>query len=90
MREVTLTSKGQFTLPIYIRRHFGLDQGDTLLCTMEHDCIILKPAKGTSGEVKKVLAAIHVDDTEPEPVAEAEEPAHTIVDEVDKDDVTLL
>lgn len=46
MQNITLTSKGQITLPAYVRRHFGLEQGDQLVCTLEGSVIQLLPPRG--------------------------------------------
>jgi antitoxin PrlF len=46
-REVvsTITSKGQITLPVEIRRHLGLDTGDKLAFVVDEDGTVrVKPA----------------------------------------------
>lgn len=84
MQKVTLTSKGQLTLPIYIRRHFGLAAGDQLLCTIEGGYIRM----AVEGQNAEAMAANA--ETEPERVDPREEALHTHAIVNDDEDVTLL
>ena len=53
----TLTSRGQMTLPIAIRKAMQLRAGDKLNCFInEDDQIVLVPAKGTIEDVKGMFA----------------------------------
>ena len=40
----TVTSKGQITIPLQVRQHLHLNQGDTVTFVLEDDHAILKPA----------------------------------------------
>ena len=83
MQKVTLTSKGQLTLPIYIRRHFGLEAGDQLLCTIENGYIRMA-VDGKQLEAMPVAL-------EPEPaVGTGDNSARHRAMIVDDEDVTLL
>lgn len=46
MKEVsaTITSKGQITIPIEVRKRLHLSQGDAVTFVLEDDYAILKPA----------------------------------------------
>lgn len=52
----TLTSKGQTTIPVGIRRHFKLNDGDKLQFFVEGDHIVMIPAKGSVTDLKGILA----------------------------------
>ena len=56
MNIATLTSKGQLTLPLEIRRALGLQKSDRVQISVENGEAILKPLKGTildhAGSVK--------------------------------------
>lgn len=41
----TLTSKGQLTLPVEVRRALGLKQGDQLVVVLEGQTVTLRPAR---------------------------------------------
>ncbi len=43
MQKVTLSKKGQISLPAALRRRFGLKQGDRLGIEEKGDTIVLKP-----------------------------------------------
>ena len=43
-KEATLTSKGQITLPVDIRRALRLEQGDKVVFTTEGDTVTLRRA----------------------------------------------
>lgn len=51
----TLTSKGQTTIPVEIRRHFGLNDGDKLQFFVEGDHIVMVPAKGSVTDLKGII-----------------------------------
>jgi len=42
---VKLRQKGQITLPVEVRRRFGLDTDDELVLTVRDDEIVLKPLR---------------------------------------------
>lgn len=48
----TLTSKGQFTIPVDLRRKLELHAGDRLNCFVEDDRLIVVPAKGSIKNLK--------------------------------------
>ena len=48
----TLTSKGQFTIPIDLRRELELHAGDRLNCFVDGDKLIVVPAKGSLKNLK--------------------------------------
>jgi AbrB family looped-hinge helix DNA binding protein len=44
MRQVaTMTSKGQITIPVEVRKRLGLDQGDRVEFTLEDGAAVLRP-----------------------------------------------
>jgi AbrB family looped-hinge helix DNA binding protein len=45
MSSVTLSSKGQVTLPSEIRNHLGLHAGDQLLAEERDGTVVLRPVK---------------------------------------------
>jgi len=48
----TLTSKGQFTIPVDLRRELELHAGDRLSCFVEDDRLIIVPAKSSLKNLK--------------------------------------
>jgi len=40
----TVTSKGQVTLPVSVRRRLGIEAGDQLAFTVEDDHLVARPA----------------------------------------------
>ncbi|MFT6861990.1 MAG: antitoxin PrlF [Akkermansiaceae bacterium] len=48
----TLTSKGQFTIPVDLRRELELHAGDRLNCFVEDDRLIIVPAKSSIKNLK--------------------------------------
>ena len=53
----TLTSKGQFTIPVRLRRELELHAGDRLDCFIENDRLIIVPAKGSIKNLKGCVPA---------------------------------
>lgn len=53
----TLTSKGQFTIPVKLRRELELHAGDRLDCFIEDDRLIIVPAKGSIKNLKGCVSA---------------------------------
>jgi len=51
----TITSKGQMTIPVGIRKHFGLNSGDKLQFVIEDDHIVMVPAKGSVRSLKGMI-----------------------------------
>ena len=51
----TLTSKGQTTIPVGIRKHFGLNSGDKLQFVVQDDHIVMVPAKGSVRSLKGMI-----------------------------------
>lgn len=51
----TLTSKGQATIPVGIRRHFGLNSGDKLQYVIQDDHIVMVPARGSVRALKGLI-----------------------------------
>jgi len=45
MMEVRVTRARQITIPAEIARRFGIEQGDTLLVTVEGDRIVILPKR---------------------------------------------
>lgn len=41
----TLTSKGQVTLPIKVRKHLGLDAGDSVIFEFVGDLLVIRKAR---------------------------------------------
>ncbi|NET71463.1 MAG: AbrB/MazE/SpoVT family DNA-binding domain-containing protein [Sphaerospermopsis sp. SIO1G2] len=62
----TLTSKGQFTIPVKLRKELELHAGDRLDCFIEDERLIVVPAKGSvknlKGCVPKPAKPISIDD----------------------------
>jgi antitoxin PrlF len=48
----TLTSKGQFTIPVKLRRELELRVGDRLDCFIENNRLVIIPAKGSIRNLK--------------------------------------
>ncbi len=48
----TLTTKGQFTIPIEHRKTLSLHSGDKITCYVEGDKLIIVPVKGAITNVK--------------------------------------
>lgn len=46
MATITMTSKGQFTLPVALRERFRLNAGAKLEVTDDGRCIVLEPRTG--------------------------------------------
>jgi antitoxin PrlF len=71
----TLTSKGQMTIPVELRRELELHAGDKLNCFIEDDKLIIVPAKGSlknlKGIVPKPRKKISVEDMNKAVVEEA-------------------
>jgi len=61
MDHATLTSKGQMTIPVEVRRELELHAGDKLNCFVEEEKIILIPVKGS---LKKLKGIVPVPDKE--------------------------
>ena len=55
MDHTTLTSKGQMTIPVELRRELELHAGDKLNCFIEEDKIILIPVKGSLKKLKGIV-----------------------------------
>ena len=51
----TITSKGQTTIPVGIRKHFGLNSGDKLQFVIQDDHIVMMPAKGSVRALKGLI-----------------------------------
>lgn len=51
----TLSSKGQLTIPIELRRELELHAGDRLTCFLENDRIVVVPAKGSLKNLKGIV-----------------------------------
>ena len=47
-----LTSKGQFTIPVDLRRELQLHAGDKLNCFIEDNRLVVIPAKGSIKNLK--------------------------------------
>jgi len=72
--EVTITRKGQVTIPAKIRRKLGLEKGRKLAIWLEDDKIIMKPiptifdlggtgaSKATPEKMKKMLDKLREED----------------------------
>ena len=70
--EVTITRKGQVTIPAKTRRKLGLEKGRKLAIWLEDDKIIMKPipfdlggtgaSKATPEEMKKMLDKLREED----------------------------
>ena len=62
----TLTSKGQFTIPVELRRKLELHAGDRLNCFIENNRLVIIPAKGSikhlKGCVPKPASPVSIDD----------------------------
>ncbi len=62
----TLSSKGQLTIPIELRRELELHAGDRLNCFVEEDKLVIMPAKGSlknlKGIVQKPSESISIED----------------------------
>lgn len=55
MKLGAITSKGQTTIPVEIRKHFGLNSGDKLQFMIEEDHIVMVPAKGSVRDLKGMI-----------------------------------
>jgi AbrB family looped-hinge helix DNA binding protein len=73
----TLSSKGQLTIPIELRKKLELHAGDRLSCFVEEGKLVIMPAKGTlknlKGIVKKPSVSISVEDMSMAVLDEAQE-----------------
>jgi antitoxin PrlF len=62
----TLTTKGQFTIPVKLRRELELHAGDRLDCFIEDNRLIIVPAKGSiknlKGCIPKSAKPVSIDD----------------------------
>lgn len=61
--EATLTSKGQVTLPIAVRRKLGLEQGDKLFFEFEEDgrLLVSAPRKKKTGKMEDLIGCLKWD-----------------------------
>ena len=41
----TISSKGQFTVPLEVRRRLGLKEGDRIEFVVDHDQTVIRPAR---------------------------------------------
>lgn len=55
MDSATLTSKGQMTIPVELRRKLELHAGDRLHCFIEEDKIVIIPVKGSLKKLKGIV-----------------------------------
>ncbi|MBW4043541.1 MAG: AbrB/MazE/SpoVT family DNA-binding domain-containing protein [Acidobacteria bacterium] len=53
----TLSSKGQVTVPIEVRRRLGLREGDRVEFAFEHGKIILRPMRSEENPFQKWIGA---------------------------------
>jgi len=51
-REAKITSKGQITIPLEVRRHLGVDAGDRLVFESGPHGVRVRPVRRTSGLAK--------------------------------------
>jgi antitoxin PrlF len=73
----TLSSKGQMTIPVELRRELDLHAGDRLNCFVEDDKLVIIPAKGSlknlKGVVKKPSKPVSIEDMNAAVLDEAKE-----------------
>ena len=51
-----MTSKGQMTIPVELRRELELNAGDRLNCFIEGERLVIVPAKGSLKKLKGIVA----------------------------------
>ncbi len=56
--KATVTSKGQVTIPIEIRRRLGLEQGDTVDFVVEDGVTYLQPARAGDNPFESYVGAL--------------------------------
>ena len=54
----TVSSKGQVTIPIEVRRRLGLKEGSRVDFVIEHGDIVLRPARGGPNPFTKYVGAL--------------------------------
>lgn len=54
----TVSSKGQVTIPLAVRRRLGLQQGDQVDFIVEDGLTILRPARGSDDPFKEFVGAL--------------------------------
>ena len=54
----TLSSKGQITVPVEVRRRLGLKQGDRVEFAFEDDKTVLRPVRAEDNPFAKYLGAL--------------------------------
>lgn len=63
---ITITSKGQITIPQEVRRRLGLKQGDLITFEVENGLTVLKPYRGETNPFTDYAGALGGFDTEEE------------------------
>ncbi len=63
---VTLTSKGQMTIPQEVRQRLGLKQGDQVVFVTENGPTVMKPARGEDNPFIQYAGALGTFETEAE------------------------
>ena len=57
-RSSTISSKGQITVPLEIRRRLGLKEGDRVEFVVENDRTTIRPAHGPENPFLKYVGAL--------------------------------
>lgn len=61
----TVTSKGQVTIPLKIRRHLGIDAADKVAFVVSDDgVVVIRPARATVASLYGVVPALPADATQ--------------------------
>ena len=53
-----ITSKGQVTIPLQVRRELGLEPGDEVVITVENGAARIVPATGPTGRGRRIVDAL--------------------------------
>lgn len=56
----TISSKGQITVPLEVRKHLGLKEGDRVEFVFDDDRTIMRPARGPENPFQKYTGALPV------------------------------
>jgi antitoxin PrlF len=57
-RRVTITSKGQITIPQEVRQRLGLKQGDQVVFVTENGMTVMKPARGEANPFERYAGVL--------------------------------
>lgn len=60
MASSTISSKGQITVPLEIRKRLGLKEGDRVEFVIDDDRTIIRPARGVENPFQKYVGALPV------------------------------